>query len=108
MILLKRRKARAHPTREMLTLMGAGRMELAARAWKRWSVPPVPPPHALLRLGLWLLEQGRPKEAAGPLNQFLDLYPNHLDRAAAERMLRDFSHVPGSGRTPRQSHALPR
>ena len=44
---------------------------------------PVPPPHALWRLGRWCLEQRRPKDASIPLQLFADLYPHHADRAAA-------------------------
>ena len=42
---------------------------------------PVPPPHALWRLGRWCLEQRRPKDASIPLQLFSDLYPHHEDRA---------------------------
>ncbi|MGQ0613864.1 MAG: tetratricopeptide repeat protein [Planctomycetaceae bacterium] len=99
MIFLKRRPERAHPTCDLLSHMAAGRMDEAALAWKRWSAPPVPPPHALLRLGRWLLEQGRPKEAAGPLNQFVELYPNNLDRAEAERMSQRSHRSPRTRKT---------
>ncbi len=44
---------------------------------------PVPPPHALWRLGRWCLEQRRPKDASIPLQLFADLYPHHADRGAA-------------------------
>jgi len=44
---------------------------------------PVPPPHALWRLGRWCLEQRRPKDASIPLQLFADLYPHHEDRGAA-------------------------
>ena len=41
---------------------------------------PVPPPHALWRLGRWCIEKGRPKAARHPLELFLELYPAHQDR----------------------------
>jgi hypothetical protein len=44
---------------------------------------PIPPPHALWRLGRWCLEQKRPKDASIPLQLFADLYPHHEDRGAA-------------------------
>ena len=43
---------------------------------------PIPPPHALWRLGRWCLDQKRPKDASIPLQLFADLYPHHTDRGA--------------------------
>ena len=64
----------------MLRHMENGRFDEAYRALKRYREGPLPPPHALWRLGRWLADKGRPKQAKRALKLFLDLYPNHQDR----------------------------
>ncbi|MHC4548444.1 MAG: hypothetical protein ACYTEZ_06670 [Planctomycetota bacterium] len=56
------------------------RFEEAYRELKRYRDGPVPPPHALWRLGRWLLEKGRAKQAKLALQLFLDFYHAHQDR----------------------------
>jgi len=67
--------------------MEYGRMDEAYRALKRFRDGPVPPPHALWRLGRWLAEQKRPKRAKLAFKLFLDLYSGHQDRYAVMRDL---------------------
>jgi len=71
----------------MLRHMEHGRLDEAYRALKRYRTAPLPPPHALWRLGRWLLDQGRAKQAKRALKLFLDVYPNHGDRALVLRDL---------------------
>jgi len=52
----------------------------AYKELKRYRDGPVPPPHALWRLGRWLLEKGRAKQARLALRLFLDIYSAHQDR----------------------------
>ena len=54
---------------------------------KAAELGPVPPPHALWRLGRWCVEKGRPKAARQPLELFLVLYPAHQDRPEVMRDL---------------------
>lgn len=69
----------------MLRHLENDRFVEALRALRRHSGGPVPPPHALLRLGRWLLDQGgHPKAAVLPLELFLGLYPAHQDRLRAQ------------------------
>jgi hypothetical protein len=56
------------------------RFEEAYRDLKRYQEGPVPPPHALWRLGRWLLEKSRPKQAKLALQLFVDSYQGHEDR----------------------------
>jgi hypothetical protein len=56
------------------------RFEDAYRDLRRYQEGPVPPPHALWRLGRWLLEKSRPKQAKLALQIFVDHYPGHEDR----------------------------
>ena len=46
----------------------------------RYPTGLVPPPHALWRLGRWLLEKSRPKQAKVALQIFVDHYSGHEDR----------------------------
>jgi len=71
----------------MLRHMEHGEFVEAFKALRRGGPGPVPPPHALWRLGRWLLEQERPKDARLPLKRFLEIYRAHQDRAAVERDL---------------------
>lgn len=64
----------------MLRHMEHRRFEEAYRELRRYSDGPVPPPHALWRLGRWLLEKGRPKQAKLALQLFVDFYGGHEDR----------------------------
>jgi len=64
----------------MLRHMDNRRFEEAYRELKRYQDGPVPPPHALWRLGRWLLEKSRPKQAKVALQLFLDHYHGHEDR----------------------------
>jgi hypothetical protein len=57
--------------------------EEAYRDLKRYQEGPVPPPHALWRLGRWLLEKSRPKQAKLALQLFVDYYQGHEDRREA-------------------------
>jgi len=75
------------PLTTMLREMEHGRFVEAWRALRRDSGALPAPPHALARLGRWLAEQGEFKKAALPLQRFLDLYPNHQDRAVVRRDL---------------------
>ncbi|MFQ5845133.1 MAG: hypothetical protein ACE5JG_09125 [Planctomycetota bacterium] len=80
---LKKTPARcARRVTEMLRCMEEGRFQGALRALRRRRGGPVPPPHALWKLGRWCLARDRPRDALVPLRLFLDLYPNHLDRGA--------------------------
>lgn len=69
-----------HSVTEMLRHMEHGRFVPAYRALRRYRTGPVPPPHALWRLGRWLLDKGRVKKARLPLETFLRLYPHHQDQ----------------------------
>lgn len=64
----------------MLRHMDHRRFEEAYRELRRYREGPVPPPHALWRLGRWLLEKSRPKQARLPLQLFVDSYQGHEDR----------------------------
>ncbi len=76
-----------HPTTGMLRNMEQGRFVDALRALRGYREGPLPPPHALARLGRWHLERGKPKHAALPLRLFLDLYPAHQDGPEVKRDL---------------------
>lgn len=56
---------------------------LAARA----GTDPVPPPHALWRLGRGLLQVGEARRAVAALELLVDAFPGHGDRPAAQRDL---------------------
>jgi len=64
----------------MLRHMENRRFEEAYRDLRRYQEGPVPPPHALWRLGRWLLEKSRPKQAKLALQIFVDHYHGHEDR----------------------------
>jgi len=64
----------------MLRHMENRRFTAALRALKRYEEGPTPPPHALIRLGRWLIERGRARAALRPIRLFLRLYPGHQDR----------------------------
>jgi len=64
----------------MLRHMENRRFEEAYRDLRRYQEGPVPPPHALWRLGRWLLEKSRPKQARLALQIFVDHYHGHEDR----------------------------
>jgi tetratricopeptide (TPR) repeat protein len=76
-----------HPTTMMLRNLELGRFDEAYKALKRYRDTPPPPPHALWRLGRWLAEHDRPKQAKLAFKLFLDLYPNHGDKPAVLRDL---------------------
>ncbi|MDH3592389.1 MAG: aspartyl/asparaginyl beta-hydroxylase domain-containing protein [Planctomycetota bacterium] len=48
---------------------------------------PLPPPHALWRLGRVLLGRKQPRKALLPLEMFQELYPEHRDRPEVIRDL---------------------
>jgi len=77
--------------------MERGRFQEAYRTLKRVESPcshgPLPPPHALWRLGRWLAEKRRPRRARLPLRIFLELYPHHQDRP---EVMRDLALVENS------------
>ena len=62
----------------------------AHRELKRVKDGPIPPPHALWRLGRWLAEKGHARKARLPLERFLDLYKSHQDRP---RVMLDLARV---------------
>ena len=64
----------------MLRHMENREFDQAYRELKRYKDGPIPPPHALWRLGRWLLDQSRPKQAKLALQLFLDFYHAHQDR----------------------------
>ncbi len=59
----------------------------ALRYLRRAAEGPVPPPHALWRLGRWCIDQSRHKAARQPLDLFMALYPAHQDRPEVMRDL---------------------
>lgn len=69
-----------HCVTAMLRHMDNRRFEEAYRELRRYREGPVPPPHALWRLGRWLLEKSRPKQARLALQLFVDTYHGHEDR----------------------------
>lgn len=71
---------REHCVASMLRHMEDRAFDEAYRELKRYRDGPVPPPHALWRLGRWLLEKGRAKQAKLALRLFLDIYHAHQDR----------------------------
>jgi len=77
--------------------MEQGRFQEAYRTLKRVEPPcskgPLPPPHALWRLGRWLADKGRRRRARLPFRLFLELYPHHEDRP---EVLRDLALVENS------------
>jgi hypothetical protein len=62
----------------------------AHAALRRFEDGPLPPPAALWRLGRRLGELNHPKRARLALELFLELYPNHEDRA---EVMQDLAHT---------------
>ena len=62
--------------------MEEGRYLDAYKALKQVRTAPVPPPHALWKLGIWLAKEGNFRRARLPLQRFVELYKKHQDRAA--------------------------
>jgi len=77
----------------LLRHMENGRFTEALRVLRRRGEGPIPPPHALWRLGRWSLDKGRAKHALRPLQLFLASYPNHQDRP---EVLRDLARALGT------------
>ena len=79
------------PVATMLRCMERGEfLEAHAALRRRDDSGPLPPPHALWRLGRRLVDQSHAKRARHPLELFLELYPNHEDRAD---VMHDLAHT---------------
>lgn len=76
-----RSRSRERTITLLLRQMERGRFLEAAKILRRDRAC-APPPHCLWRLGRWCLDKQKPKDARRPLELFLKLYPNHLDRPA--------------------------
>ena len=77
-----RPNSREHYVTRMLRLMRDKQFPKAVAALRRATTTgPIPPPHALWKLGRWCLEHNRAKDAIVVLQLFADLYENHEDRA---------------------------
>ena len=85
---LFKRSRREPAVTTMLRHMERGRFVDASKyVRKAGEDGPPPPPHALWRLGRWLLEKRRGRNAREPLELFLALYPAHGDRPEVMRDL---------------------
>ena len=95
-----RPNSREHYVTRMLRLMRDKRFLKAVAALRRArTTGPIPPPHALWKLGRWCIEHNRAKDAAVVLQLFADLYGNHEDRA---QVLHDLALAySGAGRVKR-------
>ena len=88
-----KRGSREHCVTTMLRQMQEKSFSEAVATLKRGRIKqtgPIPPPHALWRLGRWCLKNRRPKDASVPLQLYSDLYPHHQDRA---RVLHDLARA---------------
>ncbi|MCZ6786423.1 MAG: hypothetical protein O7E54_04575 [Planctomycetota bacterium] len=85
---LFKRSRREPAVTTMLRHMERGRFVDASRyVRKAGEDGPPPPPHALWRLGRWLLDMRHGKNACEPFELFLALYPAHGDRPEVMRDL---------------------
>ena len=84
---LFKRSRREHAVTTLLRHMERKQFARALRYVRNAAEGPVPPPHALWRLGRWCIDQDRHKAALQPLELFMDLYPEHQDRPEVMRDL---------------------
>ena len=75
-------RSRERTITTFLRHMERGQFLEAAKTLRKDKRNCAPPPHCLWRLGRWCLDKQKPKDARLPLELFLSLYPNHLDRPA--------------------------
>ena len=78
------------PVTAMLRAMETGDFLDAHVALRRYEDGPPPPPNALWRLGRRLAETKHPRQARLALELFLELYPNHEDRA---EVMQELAHT---------------
>ena len=84
---LFKRTRREHAVTTLLRHMERKQFAKALRYVRKTTEGPVPPPHALWRLGRWCIDQSRHKAALQPLELFMALYPKHQDRPEVMRDL---------------------
>ena len=84
------------PVPELLRALERDDIRAAADAFRaRRDTDPIPPPHALWRLGRGLLEAGDARRAVAVLSLLVESYPAHGDAPAAQRDLARALHGAG-------------